>query len=104
MWYVVGFISLLRFRNYFGPLISHSHLPPFVVVELGRLVKGTARTSNIKAGDYFGHEVMVDHQKYLATVVSQSTITGWKIDRASLTNAVPADHLRKAAASKKEQK
>eukprot|EP00980_Cylindrotheca_fusiformis_P007295 scaffold1525_cov142-Cylindrotheca_fusiformis.AAC.95 len=68
--------------------------------ELVRLVKGTARNSPIKAGDYFGHEVMIDHQKYLATVVSLQTTTGWKIDRATLSTAVDIDKLRKAPRKK----
>jgi hypothetical protein len=43
---------------------------------------------------------MIDHQKYLATVVSLQTTTGWKIDRATLNNAVDIDKLRKAPRKK----
>ena len=72
--------------------------PP--TTELVRLVKGTARNSPIKAGDYFGHEVMIDHQKYLATVVSLQTTTGWKISRGKLGKAVDIDKLKKAPRKK----
>mmetsp|Transcript_18113 Transcript_18113/g.44755 ORF Transcript_18113/g.44755 Transcript_18113/m.44755 type:complete len:764 (-) Transcript_18113:876-3167(-) len=68
--------------------------------ELVRLVKGTARNSPIKAGDYFGHEVMIDHQKYLATVVSLQTTTGWKISRSKLNKAVDIEKLKKAPRKK----
>lgn len=68
--------------------------------ELVRLVKGTARNSPIKAGDYFGHEVLIDHQKYLATVVSLQTTTGWKISRANLNKAVDIEKLNKAPRKK----
>lgn len=68
--------------------------------ELVRLVKGTARNSPIKAGDYFGHEVMVDHQKYLATVVSLQTTTGWKISRQKLSKAIDVEKLKKAPRKK----
>eukprot|EP00339_Tiarina_fusa_P012953 CAMPEP_0117002996 /NCGR_PEP_ID=MMETSP0472-20121206/4464_1 /TAXON_ID=693140 ORGANISM="Tiarina fusus, Strain LIS" /NCGR_SAMPLE_ID=MMETSP0472 /ASSEMBLY_ACC=CAM_ASM_000603 /LENGTH=748 /DNA_ID=CAMNT_0004703499 /DNA_START=143 /DNA_END=2389 /DNA_ORIENTATION=- len=62
--------------------------------ELVKVVKGQPRNLTLKAGDYFGHEVMVDQQKYAATVVSMSTFTGWKIDRAVLSQTVPLDQLR----------
>lgn len=64
--------------------------------ELVRYVKESSRSSTIKAGDYFGHEVMIDHKKYLASVISNSTTTGWRIDRATLMNAVPIHRLRAA--------
>jgi CRP-like cAMP-binding protein len=60
-------------------------------------VKGVPRNLTLKAGDYFGHEVIVDQQKYAATVVSLQTTTGWKIDRAVLTQNVPMDKLRRSA-------
>ena len=49
----------------------------------------------LKAGDYFGHEVIVDQQKYGSTVVSLQTTTGWKIDRTVLTQTVPPSKLKK---------
>ena len=64
--------------------------------ELVRYVKESSRSSTIKAGDYFGHEVMIDHQKYLASVISNSTTTGWRIDRSTLMNVVPIHRLRAA--------
>lgn len=81
--------------------VAHgAFLATFCNIELVRLVKGTARNSPIKAGDYFGHEVMIDHQKYLATVVSLQTTTGWKISRANLNKAVDIEKLNKAPRKK----
>jgi serine/threonine protein phosphatase PrpC/CRP-like cAMP-binding protein len=68
----------------------------FVITELVRLIKGVPRNLTLKAGDYFGHEVMVDKQKYAATVVSLQTMTGWRIDRTVLAQTVPLDKLRRA--------
>ena len=62
--------------------------------ELVKLVKGVPQNRTLKAGDCFGQEVMVDQQKYSATVVSLQTTTGWKIDRAVLANNVPMDRLK----------
>lgn len=64
--------------------------------ELVKLIKGIPRNLTLKAGDYFGHEVMVDHQKYAATVVSLQTMTGWKITRKALAQTVPLDSLRRS--------
>eukprot|EP00934_Nitzschia_sp_Nitz4_P007140 Nitzschia sp. Nitz4//scaffold101_size76361//18153//20439//NITZ4_005596-RA/size76361-augustus-gene-0.1-mRNA-1//1//CDS//3329532140//7130//frame0 len=64
--------------------------------ELVKLVKGVPRNLTLKAGDYFGHEVMVDQQKYAATVISLQTTTGWKIDRTVLSQTVPLDKLRRS--------
>jgi CRP-like cAMP-binding protein len=66
------------------------------ITELVRLIKGVPRNLTLKAGDYFGHEVMVDKQKYAATVVSLQTVTGWRIDRTVLAQTVPLDKLRRA--------
>ncbi len=67
-----------------------------MVPELVKLIKGIPRNLTLKAGDYFGHEVMVDHQKYAATVVSLQTMTGWKISRKVLAQNIPLDKLRRA--------
>jgi CRP-like cAMP-binding protein len=67
----------------------------FLYTELVKVIKGVPINSTLKAGDYFGHEVIVDQQKYSATVVSLQTTTGWKIDRTVLTNAVPVQKLRR---------
>lgn len=66
------------------------------VTELVKLVKGVPRNLTLKAGDYFGHEVMVDQQKYAATVISLQTTTGWKIDRTVLAQTVALDKLRRS--------
>lgn len=54
------------------------------------------RNLTLKAGEYFGQEVMLDLKKYAATVVSLQTTTGWKIDRKVLMQTVPAYKLRKS--------
>ena len=77
-------------------MITNGLLHFFAASELIKVVKGQPRNLTLKAGDYFGHEVMVDQQKYAATVVSMSTFTGWKIDRAVLSQTVPMDKLRQA--------
>ena len=59
------------------------------------MVKGTPQSSTLKAGDNFGDEVIVDRQKYSTTVISLQTVTGWKIDKAVLTNTVAIKKLRK---------
>lgn len=64
--------------------------------ELVKLIKGVPRNLTLKAGDYFGHEVMVDQQKYAATVVSLQTMTGWRVNRSVLAQTVPLDKLRRA--------
>ena len=64
--------------------------------ELVKLIKGIPRNLTLKAGDYFGHEVIVDQQKYAATVVSLQTMTGWKITRTTLAQTVPLDKLKRA--------
>eukprot|EP00538_Stauroneis_constricta_P006489 CAMPEP_0119563802 /NCGR_PEP_ID=MMETSP1352-20130426/24788_1 /TAXON_ID=265584 /ORGANISM="Stauroneis constricta, Strain CCMP1120" /LENGTH=740 /DNA_ID=CAMNT_0007612471 /DNA_START=425 /DNA_END=2644 /DNA_ORIENTATION=+ len=45
--------------------------------ELVRVIGGQPKSSTLKAGDYFGNEVIIDQQKYGSTVVSLQTITGW---------------------------
>ena len=55
-----------------------------------KLVKNVPRNKTLKAGDFFGHEVILDQQKYAATVVSLQTTTGWKIDRTVLTQTIGA--------------
>lgn len=55
-----------------------------------------ARNLTLKAGDYFGHEVIVDMQKYAATVAALQIVTGWRIDRNVLAQTVPLDKLRRA--------
>jgi CRP-like cAMP-binding protein len=61
--------------------------------ELVKIVKGVPKNTTLKAGDCFGQEVIVDQQKYAATVVSLQTTTGWKIDRAVLAKNVPIDKV-----------
>lgn len=63
--------------------------------ELVKVVKGMPKNQTLKAGDCFGQEVIVDQQKYAATVVSLQTTTGWKIDRAVLAKTIPVDMLRR---------
>lgn len=69
----------------------------FLHAELVQVIKGKPINSTLKAGDYFGHEVIVDRQKYSATVVSLQTTTGWKIDRTVLTNSIPVEKLKRNA-------
>jgi len=61
-----------------------------------KVLKGTPESSTLKAGDNFGGEVILDRQKYSATVVSLQTVTGWKIDREVLTKTVPVEKLRRS--------
>lgn len=63
--------------------------------ELVKLIKGMPRNLTLKAGEYFGHEVIVDQQKYAATVVSLQTTTGWKVDRATVSKTIAIDKLRR---------
>lgn len=51
-----------------------------------KVSKGNPESSTLKAGDNFGEEVILDRQKYAATVISLQTVTGWKIDRQTLKN------------------
>lgn len=64
--------------------------------ELVKVYKGVPRNLTLKAGEYFGQEVMLDLKKYAATVVSLQTTTGWKIDRKVLMQTVPVYKLRKS--------
>jgi len=59
-----------------------------------KIIKGTPQNSKLKAGDYFGHEVIAHQKKYAATVMSLQTITGWKIDREVLTNIISVEQLK----------
>ena len=61
------------------------------------MVKGAPQNSTLKTGDTFGDEVIVDQQKYSATVISLQTVTGWKIDREVLANTVPVEKLNRRA-------
>lgn len=54
------------------------------------------RNLTLKAGEYFGHEVIVDSQKYAATVVALQTTTGWKIDRGTISKSIPLDKLKRS--------
>ena len=58
------------------------------------MLKGNPESSTLKAGDNFGEEVILDRQKYAATVVSLQTVTGWKIDRETLKNTISVEKLR----------
>eukprot|EP00537_Pseudo-nitzschia_pungens_P005841 CAMPEP_0172371138 /NCGR_PEP_ID=MMETSP1060-20121228/41277_1 /TAXON_ID=37318 /ORGANISM="Pseudo-nitzschia pungens, Strain cf. cingulata" /LENGTH=747 /DNA_ID=CAMNT_0013096661 /DNA_START=139 /DNA_END=2382 /DNA_ORIENTATION=- len=60
-----------------------------------RVTKGDPKSVTLKAGQHFGQEVIVDRQKYTATVVSLQTITGWKIKREDLVKIVPVEKLKK---------
>jgi CRP-like cAMP-binding protein len=79
-----------NFLNLFSPLYL------ILITELVKLVKNVPRNSTLKAGDFFGQEVIMDQQKYAATVVSLQTTTGWKIDRTALTQTVDAAKLRRS--------
>mmetsp|Transcript_37128 Transcript_37128/g.90011 ORF Transcript_37128/g.90011 Transcript_37128/m.90011 type:complete len:759 (-) Transcript_37128:295-2571(-) len=57
--------------------------------ELVKLVRGIPQNRTLKAGDWFGQEVIADQQKYSATVLSLQTTTGWKISRSTLGNILP---------------
>jgi len=59
-----------------------------------KIIKGAPQNSKLKAGDYFGHEVIAHQKKYAATVMSLQTITGWKIDREVLTNIISVEQLK----------
>jgi serine/threonine protein phosphatase PrpC/CRP-like cAMP-binding protein len=78
--------------TYLMPLLMYHFL--LLYTELVKLLKGVPQNRTLKAGDCFGQEVIVDQQKYSATVVSLQTTTGWKIDRAVLANNVPVERLR----------
>ena len=71
------------------------------LAELVKTVKGVPRTSQLKEGDFFGQEVILDQQKYGATVVSLKTTTGWKIDRTVLTSSVDPSKLKRSSKSKR---
>jgi CRP-like cAMP-binding protein len=85
---------LLVFLDFF--LISLPYIF-MLITELIKNVKGVPRTSQLKAGDYFGQEVILDQQKYGATVVSLQTTTGWKIDRTVLKQSVDPSKLKRSS-------
>jgi len=60
-----------------------------------KVLKGTPESGTLNPGDNFGDEIVLDRQKYSATVISLQTVTGWKIDREVLKNTVPVEKLRK---------
>merc|ERR1712238_34442 len=60
-----------------------------------KIIKGSPQNSTLQAGDCFGHEVIVEQQKYAETVISLQTITGWKIDREVLPYIVSVEKLRR---------
>lgn len=66
----------------------------FFFIARVKIIKGTPQNSKLKAGDYFGHEVIAHQKKYAATVMSLQTITGWKIDREVLTNIISVEQLK----------
>jgi CRP-like cAMP-binding protein len=79
--------------------IAHILTPTFPTLELVKIMNGIPRNLTLKPGDYFGHEVMLDEQKYAATVVSLQTMTGWKITRRALAQTIPLEKLRRAVNS-----
>ena len=58
------------------------------------MLKGNPESSTLKAGDNFGEEVILEREKYAATVVSLQTVTGWKIDKEKLMKMVPIEKLK----------
>jgi len=76
--------------------VFHLTFRLLLLTELVKIVNGVPRNETLKAGDCFGQEVMVDQQKYSATVVSLQTTTGWKIDRTILANTIPVEKLRRS--------
>ena len=68
---------------------------PFQHIERVKVLKGTPESGTLNPGDNFGDEIVIDRQKYSATVISLQTVTGWKIDREVLKNTVPVEKLRK---------
>ena len=84
-------IVLFYFASYFILYLI------FYNTERVKVVKGVPQNSTLKPGDYVGHEVIVDQQKYAATVISLQTITGWKIDREVLTNLISVEKLEGSA-------
>jgi len=61
-----------------------------------KVLKGNPDSGTLKAGDNFGDEVILDRQKYSATVISLQTVTGWKIDREVVKTLLPVEKLRKS--------
>lgn len=60
------------------------------------MLKGSPESGTLNAGDNFGDEVILDRQKYSATVISLQTVTGWKIDREVVKTLLPVEKLRKS--------
>lgn len=60
------------------------------LLEYVERVNGKGQTSTLKSGDYFGNEVLVDNVPYPATVVALQTTCCWKLDKATLKQAVPS--------------
>jgi len=58
-----------------------------------RVSKGKPSSTTLKTGDHFGNEVILERQKYSATIVSLQTVTGWRISREVLTSVIPVDKL-----------
>mmetsp|Transcript_12055 Transcript_12055/g.28578 ORF Transcript_12055/g.28578 Transcript_12055/m.28578 type:complete len:743 (-) Transcript_12055:339-2567(-) len=59
-----------------------------------KVLKGNPESTTLKAGDNFGEEVILEREKYAATVVSLQTVTGWKIKKEILKNKVPIEKLK----------
>ena len=65
-------------------------------IERVKVQKGNPESSTLKAGNYFGEEVILDRQKYAATVVSLQTVTGWKIGKKKLMSMLSVEDLKKS--------
>lgn len=85
--------QLVRLRYQFkksshSTTISHSLFDNFQTV-LTLDMDGTNMSTSLKAGDYFGQEVMGQGDKqYMTTVVTESKTTCWKIEKSTITRTM----------------
>jgi len=58
-------------------------------------VDGVTQNATLKAGDYFGDEVLLDEHRYAGTVISLQTTSCWSIDRGNLKQTLNAMKTKK---------
>ena len=74
--------------GYCRPILTHDVANNFKTV-LTLDMDGTNMSSSLKAGDYFGQEVMGQGGKqYMTTVVTESKTTCWKIEKSTITRTM----------------
>ena len=69
---------------------AHTGVNPhsFVVTEYLVRKDGRSHNETLKAGDFFGEEVMLDNKQYCATVLALQTTVCFKLDRATFENTI----------------